>query len=92
MATAANLNEVQPEGFFTRKLAEPEMAEFQVKFSDFRSAGGLQLPFKWTQTIGGKDDEVLDITSYEVNPANIAEKFKEMPEPTKVFLRTKKEQ
>jgi hypothetical protein len=72
---------------FTRQLAEPEMAEFQVKFSDFRSVGGLQLPFKWTQTVGGKDDEVTDITSYEINPANIADKFKEMP--TKVFVRTK---
>ena len=75
---------------FTRQLPQPEMAEFQVKFSDFRSVGGLQLPHKWTQTVGGKDDEVLDITSYEVNPANIAGKFKEMP--TKVFVRTKKEQ
>jgi hypothetical protein len=68
----------------------PEMAEFQVKFSDFRAVNGLQLPFKWTQTIGGKDDEVLDITAYEINPANIADKFNEVP--TKVFLRTKKEQ
>lgn len=75
---------------FTRTLAQPEMAEFQVKFSDFRSVNGLQLPHKWTQTVGGKDDEVLDITSYEVNPANITDKFKEMP--TKIFLRTKKEQ
>lgn len=75
---------------FTRQLAQPEMAEFQVKFSDFRSVGGLQLPHKWTQTIGGKDDEVLDITSYEVNPANIADKFKEVP--TKIFVRTRKEQ
>jgi hypothetical protein len=77
---------------FERKIEAPEMAEFQVKFSDFRSVNGLQLPFNWTQTVGGKDDEVIDITSYEVNPANIAEKFKQMPEPTKVFLRTKKEQ
>lgn len=75
---------------FSRTMDKPEMAEFQVKFSDFRSVGGLQLPFKWTQTIGGKDDEVLDVTSYEVNPANIAEKFKEVP--TQVFLRMKKEQ
>lgn len=75
---------------FTRQLDKPEMAEFQVKFSDFRSVGGLQLPHKWTQTVGGKDDEVLDITSYEINPANIADKFKDMP--TKVFVRTKKEQ
>ncbi len=75
---------------FTRTLTKPEMADFQVKFSDFRSVGDLQLPFKWTQTIGGKDDEVTDITSYEINPANIADKFKEMP--TQVFVRTKKEQ
>ena len=75
---------------FERKLEAPEMAEFQIKFSDFRATGGLQLPFKWTQTIGGKDDEVLDITSYEINPANIADKFDELP--TKVFIRTKKEQ
>lgn len=73
---------------FTRKLEAPEMAEFQVKFSDFQSVNGLQLPFKWTQTVGGKDDEIFDVTSYEVNPANIADKFKEMP--AQVFLRTKK--
>lgn len=75
---------------FERKIAAPEMAEFQIKFSDFRSVNGLQLPFKWTQTIAGKDDEVLDITSYEINPVNIADKFKE--EPTRVFVRRKKEQ
>ena len=71
----------------TRENDAPETAEFQVKFSDYRSVGGLQLPFKWTQTVGGKDDEVTDITSYEVNPANIAEKFKDLP--TKVMIRTK---
>lgn len=76
--------------FSRTKMPEPEMAEFQVKFSDFRSVGGLQLPHRWTQTIGGKDDEVIDITSYEINPANIADKFKEMP--VKVFTRTKKDQ
>ncbi len=75
---------------FERKLEAPEMAEFQVKFSDFRSVNGLQLPHRWTQTIGGKADEVLEISSYEVNPANIAEKFKEIP--TKIFVRTTKDQ
>jgi hypothetical protein len=75
---------------FERRLDAPEMAEFQIKFSDFRTTGGLQLPFKWTQTIGGKEDEVIDITAYEINPANIADKFKE--EPTRVFMRMKKEQ
>lgn len=70
------------------RLPAPELAEFQMKFSDFRSVGGLQLPHRWTQTVGGKDDEVIDITSYEINPANIAEKFKESP--NKVFFRTAK--
>ena len=73
---------------FTRKTAEPEMAEFQVKFSDYRSVNGIQLPFKWTQTVGGKNDEITDVTSYEINPANIADKFQNQ----KVFVRTKKEQ
>ena len=73
---------------FTRELPKPELAEFQVKFSDYRNVNGLQLPFKWTQTVGGKDDEVTEITSYEVNPANIADKFKEQP-MTKVMVRTK---
>jgi hypothetical protein len=36
--------------------------------------------------MGGKDDEVLDITGYDINPANIADKFQQ----EKVFVRTKK--
>jgi len=77
---------------FTRKIEapEPDMAEFQVKFSDYRSVNGLQLPHKWTQTIAGKDDEVIEVTSFVLNPANIADKFKEMP--TQVFFRTQKDQ
>ena len=71
-----------------RRLDAPETAEFQIKFTDFRSTDGLQLPHKWTQTIAGKDDEVFDIANYEVNPAAIAEKFKEMP--TKIMIRTTK--
>jgi hypothetical protein len=71
---------------FTRKIGAPETAQFAVKFSDYRSVNGVQLPYRWTQTIGGKDDEVLEITSYDLNPANIAEKFQN----EKVFLRTKK--
>jgi len=62
---------------FTTKVDAPpvETAEFTVKFSDFRSVGGLQLPYRWTQTVGGATDEVFDIASYDVNPANIADKF-----------------
>lgn len=75
---------------FERKLDAPEMAEFQVKFSDYRSVNGLQLPYKWTQTVGGRADETIDVTSYELNPANIADKFKELPQ--KIMIRTEKKQ
>lgn len=72
---------------FTRTAGPAETAEFQVKFSDFRNVGGLQLPHRWTQTIAGSADETIDVTSYDVNPAGIADKFKEMP--AKVMIRTK---
>ncbi len=65
---------------FVRKMEQPQLEEFQIKYSDYRSVGGIQLPFRWTQTVGGKADETVDITSYDVNPANIADKFKEMPQ------------
>ncbi len=76
---------------FTRHAAAPEMADFQVKFSDYRNVNGVQLPYKWTQTMGGQPDEVIDVTSYEINPTGIAEKFKSNGE-TKVFIRKAKEQ
>jgi hypothetical protein len=62
---------------FVRKADGPPMetAEFTVKFSDYRSVGGVQLPFKWTQTAGGVADETFDVTSYDINPANIADRF-----------------
>jgi hypothetical protein len=63
-----------------------KVTEFQVRFSDYRSTGGLQLPYKWTQTVGGAADETFDATTYEINPANIAEKFQNQ----KVMVRTKK--
>ena len=65
-----------------------ETAEFQLKFSDFRSVNGVQLPYKWTKSVGGNVSETIDITNYEINPANIADKFKEQ----KVFVRTLKSQ
>ena len=69
-------------------IAEMQTGEFQVKFSDYRSVGGLQLPFKWTQTVDGKADETVEISNYEINPANITEKFRE----PKIFIRHLKEQ
>lgn len=75
---------------FREKMPAPELAEFQIKFSDYRSVGGVQLPHRWTQTIGGKEDETIEITAYDLNPANIADKFKEGQH--KVFVRTAKPQ
>lgn len=71
---------------FTRTLAVPaagEPAEVNVKFSNYRATNGVNLPYRWTQTVGGNADEVFDVTSYELNPANIADKFKDQ----KVFVR-----
>lgn len=65
-----------------------QISDFQVKFSDYRTANGLQLPYKWMQTIDGKADETIEISSYELNPANIADKFKEQPQ--KIMIRTEK--
>ena len=71
---------------FVNKLDKPEMAEFQVRFSDYRAVGGVLLPHRWTQTVGGTADEIVDVASYEINPANIAEKF-QIRQP-KVLLRS----
>src|SRR5688572_13583367 len=72
---------------FDHKIEAPETSEIQVRFSDYRSANGVQLPYKWTTAVAGHMSEVFDVASYEINPANIAEKFQNQ----KVFVRTKKE-
>jgi hypothetical protein len=73
---------------FTRKIDAPPMetAEFTVKFADYRAVNGVKLPFKWTQTIGGATDEVFDVASYDINPADIAGRFKN--EKMKVKMKT----
>lgn len=72
---------------FTHKIDGPgETAEHFVRFADYRSVNGVQLPYKWTTSVGGQTTEVLDVTSFEVNPANIAERF----DGQKIFVRTGK--
>jgi hypothetical protein len=71
---------------FERRLEKPEMVEFQIRFSDYRAVGGVLLPHRWSQTVGGSADETIDVTNYEINPANIAEKFQNTP--PKVLIRT----
>jgi hypothetical protein len=63
-----------------------DKAEFQVRFSDYRSVNGVQLPYRWTTNVNGSVEETFDVENYEVNPANIAEKFQH----EKVFVRMKK--
>lgn len=64
---------------FKREASSRDIADQMVKFSDYRAVNGVQLPYRWTQT-----DETFDVTSYEINPANIGEKFKDQ----KVMVRT----
>jgi hypothetical protein len=70
---------------FNHKIEGPDLAEVQIRFADYRGVNGVQLPYKWTTSMGGQTSEVFDVTGYDVNPANIAEKFQDQ----KVFVRTK---
>ncbi|CAN5236715.1 hypothetical protein BH20ACI1_BH20ACI1_20090 [soil metagenome] len=65
-----------------------ETVEFQTKFSDYRSFGGIRLPYKWTQTVGGQQEQNIDIVNYDINPVNIADKFQDQ----KVYMKMKKSQ
>ncbi|HLA95477.1 MAG TPA: hypothetical protein VK612_07135 [Pyrinomonadaceae bacterium] len=72
---------------FDRKMKEAgDEVENFVRFSDYRNTNGVQLPYKWTTSVAGKTSEVFDVTSYDVNPANIADRFKN----EKIFVRTAK--
>ena len=61
--------------FFKRQVDPMAKAEITMKFSDFRDAGGVQLPYRWTTAVGEKTSNIFDVSSYDINPANIAEKF-----------------
>lgn len=71
----------------TKKIgADAGPVEKLVKFSDYRSTGSVQLPYKWTTSVGGNVRETFDVTTFDINPSNIAERFKDQ----KVLVRTKK--
>ncbi len=73
---------------FVRTAGDSATVEHQIKFSDYRSVSGLLLPFAWMETVGGKQSQNTNITNYEINPANIADKFQNQ----KIFVRTQKPQ
>ena len=87
MKTPEGAEPAKDKVFFNHKLPAPENAEIQVRFADYRSVNGVQLPYKWTTSVAGQTTEVFDVTGYEINPSNIAEKFQNQ----KVLVRTKKE-
>jgi len=72
--------------FVSKAEGPAQGVEHFVRFADYRSTNGVQLPYKWTTSIGGKVSEILDVTAYDVNPSNIAERFKGQ----KVMVRMKK--
>ncbi len=85
--TLPDAGEPKDKVFFRQTVDVPAMAEVQLRFSDYRSTNGVQLPYRWTTSVAGQTTEVLDVTGYDVNPANIAEKFQNQ----RVLVRTKKE-
>ena len=72
--------------FFRKGDGASPNAEYQVRFDDYRNTGGVQLPYRWVTSTGDMN-EVFNITSYEVNPADIANSFQNQ----KVELRVRKD-
>lgn len=84
---APNGGEAKEDVVFTKRIdVNAETTDALVKFADFRSTGGVLLPYRWTTTAGGQTTEIFDVTSYEVNPANIADRFSDQ----KIMIRTSK--
>jgi hypothetical protein len=74
---------------FFKRIDGPEAtAEFQVRFSDYRSVSGIQLPFRWLTTAGDMREE-FNVGTYEVNPADIGKSFENREQ--RVMLKTRKE-
>jgi hypothetical protein len=64
-----------------------EEAEFQVRFSDYRSVNGLMLPHRIAKTVNGEAGETMTIESYQVNAQNLSEKFKDSGRENFTFVR-----
>ncbi len=52
-----------------------EKADIQVRFADFRNAGGVMLPHTLTHVVNGKVDSIWIVEKYEINSPTAAEKF-----------------
>ena len=54
----------------------PKMVEYQLFFSDYRKVDGISLPYRIARGTGNKTTEEWEVTSYKINPAFKAERFK----------------
>jgi hypothetical protein len=54
----------------------PKMIEYRLFFSEHRKVDGVSLPHRIARGTGSKTTEEWDITSYKVNPAFKADRFK----------------
>jgi hypothetical protein len=75
--------------FFARPDGGGDATPMELRFSDYRSTNGLQLPYQWTTT-GGDIKEEFNVTSYEINPSDIGSSFENPKDGQKVELRVKK--
>jgi hypothetical protein len=70
---------------FVVRIAEKDMkqGEARIKFSEFRDFDGLKLPFRWENSFDNTNKSKFEVTSYEINPADINERLKQ---PERKFL------
>ena len=70
---------------FVVRIAEKDMrqGEARIKFSEFRDFDGLKLPFRWENSFDNTNKSNFEVTSYEINPADINERLKQ---PERKFL------
>ena len=54
----------------------PKMVEYRLYFADYRKIDGVSLPYHISRGTGAKTTEEWDVTSYKVNPAFKADRFK----------------
>ncbi len=57
------------------EMSDAKEVEHQIKFSNFLKEGKLNLPHRWEELIDGKPEQVINFTSFAINPSDIANKF-----------------
>jgi len=55
----------------------PQRVTFELRFDDYREVGGVMLPHRLTESIGGEPAEEWTIDRYKVNPSFKASHFRE---------------